>query len=201
MTLIDSKSRIDSTAVALRGNGFDVRIAGSAAGARDIVRQLIPEGAEVSSAASVTLEQTGILEDINASGRYDAVRPRLLSMDRRTQARAMRKLGAAPDVVVGSVGAVTENGWLVAASATGSQLAPYTFGAERVILVAGEQKLVGTVDEAFRRLEETVLPRENVRVKERYGHPNSFLAKILVWRQEVVPGRTTVVLVREPLGF
>jgi hypothetical protein len=101
-----------------------------------------PAGASVFTAASETLRLSGIDEDINASGRYQAVRPRVRAMDRATAADDVRRLYASPDVVVGSVAAVTEAGSLVAASASGSQLPSYSGGAARRIWIAGAQKVV-----------------------------------------------------------
>ena len=75
--------------------------------------------------ASETLRLSGIDEDINKSGRYDAVRPRSLTMDRATQLGEIWRLISTPDVIVGSVAAVTESGSLVVASASGSQLPGY----------------------------------------------------------------------------
>jgi hypothetical protein len=96
----------------------------------------------VFTGASETLRLSGIEADINASGRYQAVRPRVLAMDRATQADEIRQLTASPDVVMGSVAAVTETGSLVVASASGSQLPAYSGGAARAIWIAGAQKVV-----------------------------------------------------------
>jgi len=127
------------------------------------------------------------------------LRPRMMAMDRTTQGREIRKLIAAPDFVLGSVAALTHDGTLVAASATGSQLGPYVAGAARVILVVGSQKIVADLDEAMRRIREVVFPWENERVRERLG-VDTALEKVLLIFGEWREGRTTVVLVREPVG-
>jgi len=120
-------------------------------------------------------------------------------MDRKTQGREIRKLIAAPDFMLGSVAAVTEAGVLVSASATGSQLGPYVSGAGRVILVVGSQKIVPDLEAALRRMDEVVTPWEKARVRERLGLDTG-LEKVLVVYGEWNAGRTTVVLVREPVG-
>ena len=102
-------------------------------------------------------------------GRYDLLRPRIWSMDRQTQADEIRRLAAAPDVMLGSVHAVTETGSLIAASMGGSQLGPYVSGAGRVILVVGTQKIVPDLDEGFRRIDEYALPLEDARAQAAYG--------------------------------
>jgi acyl-CoA hydrolase len=133
------------------------------------------------------------------SGKYDAIRPKLYAMDRATQGREMRKLGAVPDYELGSVAAITEDGALVVASATGNQTAAYAGGAGRVILVVGSQKLVKDLDAALDRIREVVFPYENEQVRARLG-VDTKLEKLLVMYGEWVEGRTTVVLVREPVG-
>ena len=99
--------------------------------------------------ASQTLDAIGISEEIERSGRFEPLRTRIFSMDRETQVDEIRRLAAVPDVMLGSVAAVTETGSLVAASASGSQLGPYASGAGKVILVAGTQKIVSDLDEAL----------------------------------------------------
>lgn len=188
------------TATALEANGFVVRRAADADEAREIVLGLIPDGAEVHQGASKTLDATGITAAIESSGRHDPVRPRIWSMDRKSQADQIRRLSAAPEVMLGSVHAVTEGGALVAASMGGSQLGPYLSGAGRVILVAGTQKIVSDLDEALRRIYEYALPLEDARAQAAYG-VNSAVNKVAIINREIMPGRITVVLVDEALGF
>jgi hypothetical protein len=174
--------------------------AGDSAEAKRIVLSLIPDGAQVHHGASRSLETAGILEAIETSGRYERIRPRILSMDRKTQADEIRRLGAAPDVMLGSVHAVTETGSLIAASMGGSQLGPYASGAGRVILVVGTQKIVSDLDEGLRRVNEYAFPLEDARAQLAYGI-HSAVNKVLIINREVVPGRITVVFVDEVLGF
>ena len=130
---------------------------------------------------------------------YDPIRPRYMAMDRATQGREIRKLMAAPDVMLGSVQAVTLDGALVTASYSGSQVGPYAASAGRVILVVGSQKIVPDLDAAMRRVTEHVAPYEDARLREQLG-VGTRLAKLLVTFLEPRPGRTTVVLVRQPVG-
>ena len=122
-----------------------------------------------------------------------------MTMDRQTQGREIRKLVAAPDVMLGSVAAITFDGMLVAASATGSQLGSYAAGAGRLILVVGSQKIVPDLDAALRRIQEVVFPYENAQVRARLG-VDTALEKVLLIYGEWQAGRTTVVLVREQVG-
>ncbi|GAA0411376.1 hypothetical protein GCM10009530_74860 [Microbispora corallina] len=192
--------RLKRAAAALTANRFAVEILDDAAAARIRVKDLIPAGAAVLTASSETLRLSGIDEDINASGRYQALRPRLLAMDRVTEADDIRRLLASPDVVVGSVAAVTETGSLVVPSASGSQLPAYSGGAAHAIWIIGAQKVVPDLSAALRRVEEHALPLENVRAQEAYGQPSA-VNRLLVLNAEPHPGRGTVLLLREAIGF
>jgi len=192
--------RVERVAAALRSHNIEAIIVDTGQEARTVVLGLIPDGAEVHSGKSKTLEDVGLFSELVESGRYDAIRPRMFAMDRQTQGREIRKLVAAPDFILGSVAAVTEDGALVAASAIGNQLGPYAAGAGRVILVVGSQKIVPELDAALRRVRDVVLPYENAQVRSRMG-VDTVLEKVLVIYGEWQAGRTTVVLVREPVGI
>jgi hypothetical protein len=197
---VADEARVTRTAAALEANGIHVLRATTAADAKRIVLDLIPDGSQVHSGASQSLDVTGITEEIEESSRYEAVRPRVWSLDRETQADEIRRLSAAPDVMLGSVHAVTEGGSLVAASMSGSQLGPYASGAGRVILVVGTQKIVTDLDEALRRIDEYSFPLEDARAQAAYGI-RSGVNKVLIVNREIVPERITLVLVDEALGF
>jgi hypothetical protein len=192
--------RLERAAAALRAHGFTVEILDDATAARARVKELIPEGASVFTGASETLRLSGIDADINASGRYEAVKPRVLGMDRATGADDIRRLLASPDVVVGSVAALTETGSLVVASGSGSQLPSYAGGAARAIWVVGAQKVVPDLSAALRRVEEHCLPLESERAMRVYGWPSA-ISRLLILNVEPSPGRGTVLLLREAIGF
>ncbi|MEV6641651.1 LUD domain-containing protein [Amycolatopsis sp. NPDC051371] len=192
--------RLERAAAALTAHGFAVEVLDDAAAARTRVASLIPEGASVFTGASETLRLSGIDADINTGGRYQAVKPLVLAIDRATGADEIRRLLASPDVVVGSVAAVTETGSLVAASGSGSQLPAYAGGAGRAIWVVGAQKVVPDLETALRRIEEHCLPLESVRTQEVHGWPSA-VNRVLVLNGEPRPGRATVLLLREAIGF
>jgi acyl-CoA hydrolase len=191
--------RIDRVAEALGRHNIEAIVVGTGAEARERVLSMLPAGAEVHWGTSRTLEEIGLTEELLAEGRYDALRPRYLVMDRATQAREIRKLVAAPDFMLGSVQAITDDGALVVVSYSAGQIGPYASGAGRVILVVGSQKIVADLDEGLRRAREHVLPYEDASLRKRIGVPTR-LAKLLVIFEEPRPGRMTVVLVREPIG-
>ncbi len=192
--------RLERAAAELTAHGFTVEILDDAAAARTRIKDLIPESASVFTGASETLRLSGIEEDINGSGRYDAIRTRGLAMDRATQMDETWWLMSTPDVIVGSVHAVTETGSLVVASASGSQLPGYAGGAARAIWIAGAQKVVPDLSTALRRVEDHCLPLESARAQAVYGQPSA-INRLLILNAEPRPGRGTVLLLREAIGF
>jgi hypothetical protein len=193
------RDRLDRTAAALAARGFKPQVAANAADARELALAAIPDGSEVHVALSETMSELGITQEIEESGRFDSVRSRLNALDRETQDRERRKLGAAPDFILGSAHAVTDDGEIVVGSGSGSQLGAYAYAGGNVILVIGHQKLVRDLEEGLRRLREYSLPREFARMQA-VGYPGSLLAKTLIIHTEPT-GRIRVILVPETLGF
>jgi LUD domain len=192
--------RLERAAAALAAHGFTVEILDDAAAARVRIKDLIPAGASVFTGASETLRLAGIEEDIDAGGRYDAIRARGQAMNRATQLGEIWRLMSTPDVIIGSVHAVTETGSLVVASASGSQLPGYAGGSLRAIWVVGAQKVVPDLSSALRRVEEHCLPLESDRAMKVYGKPSA-INRLLILNAEPQPGRGIVLLLREAIGF
>ncbi|HKY73774.1 MAG TPA: LUD domain-containing protein [Patescibacteria group bacterium] len=189
------------TIKSLKAHGIDAVVVDNRDSARETVLAMIPKGSEVMTMSSTTLEEVGLTEALNESGDFDSVKKKLGNMKRETQGREMQQIGAAPEWAVGSAHAVTEDGSVLIASNTGSQLPAYTYGADHVIWVVGAQKIVKNVDGGIKRIYDYVLPKESERVKEAYGMPESFVSKLLIINKEVRPGRLMMVLVKEALGF
>jgi hypothetical protein len=194
------QEQVRAVADALTRNGITCMVVDSAENAREAVRSILPVGAEVYNNTSRTLEVIGVAEDIERSGQYQALRPRLYQMDREMQGREMRQLSASPDWVVGSVHALTADGTLLIASASGSQLGPIASGAGHVILVIGAQKIVPDFDTGLRRIYEYCFPLEDQRARQAYGVASG-VNNVLVVNKTIMPGRITAILVNEPLGF
>lgn len=190
---------VQATAAALQARGFEVHIAEDRATAKEIVLDLIPVGSEVNQASSKTVDDLGIGQAIIDREEYVALKPRIWSMDRATQGKEIRQLGASPDVMVGSAHAITADGQIVTASASGSQIGAYAGGAGQVVYVVGSQKLVPDVEAAFERIEDYVFPLEDARALAAYGM-HSAINQIFIQRGDR-PGRTSVVLVKDAIGF
>ncbi len=194
-----SDEQVIKTARSLEANGLHTIVVDTGEQARANVQEMIPAGTHVYNPPSRTLDEIGIAADIETATRFQPLRARLRSLDRATQQREIRQLIGSPDVVIGSVQAITEQGQVLIASASGSQLGAAVFGAGTVIWVAGTQKLVRNLEEGFRRIREYSYPLEDERARAVYGQPSA-INKILIVNGEV-PGRITVVLVRQDLGF
>ena len=194
------REKVRAAARALEHNGITCTVVDTGEEARKAVRSILPAGAEVYNNTSRTLEVIGVAEDIERSGQYQPLRPRLYRMDREMQGREMRQLSASPDWVVGSVHALTEDGSLLLASASGSQLGPVVSGAGHVLLVVGAQKIVPDFNSGLRRIYQYCYPLEDRRARQAYGVPSG-VNNVVVIHKAMVPGRITAILVKERLGF
>jgi hypothetical protein len=198
-TAAASTAELEALAGRLKERNFEPVIVDDAAAARAAVMERLPDGAEVHAAKSKTLEDIGVFKELMESDRHDFLRKKYFKMDRNTQAREMRKLVAAPDIEIGSVNAVTTAGQLIEASASGSQMGPYSASSGKLILVVGSQKIVADLDAALTRIREHVMPYENARLREQMG-VDTKLARVLILEQDFMPGHTTVILVKQPVG-
>jgi hypothetical protein len=198
-TAAPDDATIAATVVALEEHGFSVEVVDDLDAARQAVLARIPHGATVMTNTSVTLDEIGISAAINDGGPYDSARNRMMALDFATQVQQMKEIAGQPDYALGSAHAVTRDGTLLIASASGSQLASYAWGAANVILVIGAQKLVPSLDVARERIFQYTLELEDARAQATYGQ-HSYVGKMLEIRQEL-PGRIHLVLVRQPVGY
>jgi L-lactate utilization protein LutC len=200
-TTIPSQTLIEKTIEALKKNGIDASLVETGIEAKQKALDMIPEGSEVMEASSTTLEELGLIEHIQEYGKYDSVKKKLNSLSRDTHHLEMQKIGAAPEYVIGSVHAVTEDGRVIVASRSGSQMPAYSYGSSHVIWIVGAQKIVKDLDEGLKRIYEFILPLESKRVQKAYGMEKSEVAKLLIFNKEVKEGRIHLIFVKEVLGF
>lgn len=200
-TKIPDQKTLDKTVRALASNGIETIVVENGEEAKEKILELLPKGAEIMNMTSVTLDEIGVPSEINESADFISVRKKLMQMDRTTQGLEMQKIGSAHEYTLGSVHAVTENGQIIIASNTGSQLPAYAYGASHVIWVVGAQKIVKNLDEGFKRIYEYVLLLESERAKKAYGVSGSNVSKLLIINKEVKSGRLIMILVKERIGF
>lgn len=192
---------IKKTIAALKENGIEAFVVEDKIKAKEKALAMIPQDAEVMDMTSVTLQELGLLDVINSSKTFDVVKNKLAKMNRKTQHLEMQKHGAAPEWAIGSVHAVTQDGKVIIASNTGSQLPAYAYGSSHVLWIIGAQKIVKDVEEGLKRIYEYVLPQEAERARKAYGSPGSNVSKLLIINKEVRPKRIKMIIVKEPLGY
>ncbi len=192
---------IEMTKKNLEANGMNVLIANNSKDAIKSALKLIPEGSEVMTSTSQTLEKLRLDTIFNESGKYNSIKSQLMKLNRDANNLEMQRMGAAPEYVIGSVHAITEDGKVIIASNTGSQLPSYSYGSQHVVWVVSNKKITKDLNDGMKRIYEHVLPLESVRVQKAYGMPNSEVKKILIINKELNPNRITIILVNEDLGF
>ncbi|MFN8375700.1 MAG: lactate utilization protein [Anaerolineae bacterium] len=197
-----SAERVSQTAAAVEARGIKVKVVDTAAAALDTVRSLIPAGATIMTGASITLQQIGLEKVLTDKDHHWLnLKDEMLAQTDPALQMELRMKSTLSPYYLGSVQAITENGEIVIASASGSQLPAYAFSSRNVIWVAGTQKIVPTLPDALDRLYNYSLPKEHERAQAMYGR-NSVLAKILIVAQEPpMMGRNiNLILVNEPVG-
>ena len=199
-SLLADKALVEETITALQPRGITSFFVQTGQEAKAKVLELIPQGARVLASSSQTLEQIGLTDEIDTSDKYVSVRKEYMALDHEKDKDKIRVSRSTPDFIVGSVHAITIKGESLIASNTGSQLAGYVGGAGKVIWVVGVQKIVNSLDDGFKRVYDYVLPLESERLKKLYGVPSN-VSKLLIYDKEIVPGRLTIVVVNEKLGF
>ncbi|GGO02677.1 lactate utilization protein [Haloarcula pellucida] len=196
-----SDDELDAAIENLEANGFDVVVVEDGEATLDEIQARIPPGASVMDGHSTTLEEIGFVEYLTEGDHeWENVHSEVYGIDDDEERQRARREAQASDYFLGSVNAIAQTGELVAADASGSRIGAYPFAAENLLLVAGTNKIVGDLDTALDRLEDVAYPLEDARAQDAYG-AGSVIAKQLVYRQEAEEGRTTVVLVRESLGY
>jgi L-lactate utilization protein LutC len=192
---------IEDVVEALGKRNINAEIVNTGEEAKKLALSLISEGSEIMTATSTTLDQLGMTELLNDSDKYNSTKKELKSLNRETDHRRMQQIGAAPEIIIGSVHAVTLDGVVLVASNSGSQLPGYAYGADKVIWVVSTKKIVSNVDEGIKRIFEHILPLESERAKKAYGAPGSNVSKLLIINKEVRPNRIKLIFVKEDLGY
>jgi L-lactate utilization protein LutB len=192
---------VEETVANLEERGFDVTVVDDADEALATVKSHVPAGVSVMNGHSTTLEEIGFDEFLSEGDHdWESLPDQIWSIDDDAERQTARRESQTADYFLGGINAVAQTGELVAADLSGSRIGAYPFAAGNVVIVTGVNKIVPTLSDAFDRLESVAYPLENERAQEAYG-VESAIAKQLVYRRETEEGRTTVVLVREQLGY
>lgn len=192
---------LESTIENMKSRGFNVELVETKEEALEKVKTLIPQGAEVMTGASTTLNQIGFSDFLQSSeSPWKNVHDEVTAENDDQKRDQRRRAAAASEYFLSSVNAISQTGELIAVDATGSRVTALPYAAGNVIFVASVQKIAGSLDAAMQRIREHVFPLENKRAQAAYGMGSTF-GKWLIIEREVNPKRITVVLVKEALGF
>ena len=198
---LPTEEAVETAAENLEANGFEVIVADSTEEALETIQSQIPAGASVMNGHSTTLEEIGFADYLSESDHeWESLADEIWSIDDDAKRQAARREAQTADNFLGGINAISQTGELVAADRSGSRIGAYPFAASNVVIVSGVNKIVPTIDDALDRLESVAYPLENERAQEAYG-VDSAIAKELIFRQELEEGRTTVVLIRDQLGY
>lgn len=199
-TQIPNDSVIEKTIEALKPRGITAYVVENKEEARKKVWSLLPDESKVLTSTSVTLEEIGIHDEIERSDKIISVRKEYMALDHEKDNEKIRVIRSTPEIVIGSVHAVTQDGQIIVASNTGSQIGPYVYTAKKVIWVVGAQKIVQNYNDGVKRLEEYVVPLEEKHMQSLYGIGTN-ISKLLIFNKEVIPERVILIFVKERLGF
>lgn len=191
---------ISRTIEALAARNVDAVLVESREAALVKLKELVPEGCEVFVSTSETLDTIGYTEYMDGNDRYVNLHDRMLAQPDAASQREFRRTTTTADYFVGSVQAIAETGEIVVASGSGSQIGAFAYGARRVIMVAGTQKICPTLAEAEARTRGYTLEMHD-RWLEGRGGSAAPIGKFLVMEHEPVVGRITMILIPESLGW
>lgn len=200
---LSPRTSVDKTVTSLKEKQYDPILVKTKEEALEKIKELIPAGSTVMSGASVTLEQIGYPEYM-ASSKHNWVdlHGKIRSENDEAKRHELRRQSVLSDFYLGSVHALTENGEMVIASNTGSQLPNVVSTSPNLIFVVSTKKIVPDLAEAMNRLENYVIPLEDKHMMDMmnvHTTPN----KIVIFKGEAVfMGRKIhIILVEEDLGF
>jgi hypothetical protein len=173
----------------------------------------IPAGATVMNGGSTTLRQIGFLAALE-TGPYDWLRPKVAAIaDSEERVRARRRAGTA-DYFVGGINAITASGEILNADGGGNRVAAYAYGAGKLLLVAGVNKIVPDLAAAFERLRnraaveecrhlgaDTPCARTGRCDNDACRGSDRQCGKVLIIENERIPGRICVVMIGAALGY
>ena len=195
-----SSEAIQNTIKALARRNVEAILVENGEAALAKLKEMVPEGSEVFVNTSETLATIGYTEYMHGNDRYVNLHDRMMALPDPAEQREFRRKTTTADYFVGSVQAIAETGEIVVASGSGSQVGAYSYGARRLILVAGTQKICPTLADAEARTRGYTLEVHD-RWLEGRGSSAAPIGKLLIMEHEPVVGRISMVLVPESLGW
>ena len=198
-----TEESVEVTSKALRDKGYSVFVVENGVEALKTIKTLIPPQASVMNGASITLDKIGYLNYLKSgqSG-WNDLHAKVDAESDQEKRRELRKQSVLSDYYLGSVHALAEDGQMIIASNSGSQLPHIVFTSQNIIFVIGTQKIVPNLDEAIKRLENYIVPLEDKHMMEMYKVKTA-LNKVVIFKGEnpMLGRKINIILVKEILGF
>ncbi len=197
-----TKETVEQVIENLKNRGITAILVETKEQALEKIKELIPEGMSIMTGSSTTLDQIGFTDLlISKNHPWKNLKDEILNESDTQKRNELRKNSVLADYFLGSVHAVTKNGEILVASASGSQIPSYAFSSDNVIWVVSTKKIVNNLDEAFQRVKEHIYPLENQRMKNA-GYEGSIIGKWFILEREILPNRKiTLIFVNKDLGF
>jgi len=197
---IPSDRVIDKTVEALKKRQVQVLVVNDRSEALAKLKEIILAGASVMTGGSTTLDQIGFTALLKSKNhRWRNLKDAIFAEKDPAKQSELRRQAILADYYIASIQAIAQTGEVLNCDATGTRTGPYAYGPKQVIWVAGAQKIVTNLDQAFRRMWEHCVPLEDQRMKS-IGYPGTTVSRILIY-EKADPGRITLILVKEKLGF
>ena len=191
---------ISRTVAALKARNVETLVVDDGPQALAKLKDLVPEGSVIFNNTSETLDSIGYSALVDGNPKYRNLHDDMVAETDPDKQRDIRRRATLADYFIGSVQAIAETGEVVVASGTGSQIAAYVYNAQRLIWLAGIQKICPSLSEAIDRVRGYTLERHDTWQLGRGRAPNP-IGKLMVFENEVVDGRITMILIKDTLGW
>lgn len=202
------KGMIKETLKNLEANGFQAAFVNDRDELMALIKQLVPEGTATATGGSETLAETGIMDYLKAKTSYNPE----------------RKEAYGAQVYLASANAITMHGEIYEVDGRGNRVSAMLFGPEKVIVIAGINKLVTDIHAAVERVKTKAAPPNCIRLGKdtpctKLGHCTSpyydphhagtigcaaddrICSNFVVFSRQTLKNRITVILVGEEYGY
>ncbi len=195
--LKDMERKIDSVIENLRKKNFNVISVQTTQEAKAEVLKLVDEDETVGVGGSLTIRAIDVLDDLLAAG--NKVIHHWLPATFIDEIKIARRKATQADVYLTSTNAITLDGELVNMDTFGNRVAAMMYGPKKVIVVAGYNKIVKNVEEAFKKIRCETAVKNAKRLN--VDAPDNLCKVATIIYQRPNDTDITIILVNSELGF
>jgi len=198
---IPSEEEILSCVKAIQARGIDVIRVDNGIQALDTIKTIMPPHAEVMNGSSTTLIEIGYQEFLeNGIHTWRDMHKIVTSENDPIKRYEIRRKTVIVDYFLSGVNAIVMSGELVSCDATGSRVGAWPYAAKHLVLVSGVNKIVPTLQDALNRIIEYAYRLEDARARKASGVPSQ-IGKFVIIAKESLPGRISLILINDILGY